>query len=326
VGELDHLLFTIDGQAICSLGKDIFTQTTLQEVPTFLSGLITGVRSFSHLLERELQIITVIGKKQITRVLVSPEYVIEPRVENDVDQVLLNRRLGKRVWEESHGVEKEPQRGICIGFQVTDNPFWVVDFPNPSKGFRLFWLREMAENFYTEFAEQIRNFDFNFDDNYVKTTIGWNGAKSTITTIDLGHPVFIQEMEATVIFRDNEFSISFDDGVYESQIKSDVVCSTAATLYTGLNHAFQFVEEGEGWMIVDFGGKDTIGSSLFVFGKDWEASNRDKTCILAVAVAKKDKYEFGGQGDLSNIMRTLREKARDKAMELELGGTISQRV
>ena len=310
--ELDHIIFTLDGQAICSLGKNIFTYTKLEDIQIFLSGLITGVRSFSQLLESELKTVTAIGQKQIFRIVVSPEYFIESRDDIDIEKLLLDKRLGRRLWEETVW-KKEPQRGLCIGFKVVQNPFWI-DFPDITQGFNLYYLREMAENFYTEFADQIRNYDLNFDLKKVKETINWNGTRSSMTTIDLGHPVFAKNMEATVIFTENNCSINIDWDLVESKMKSEALCSIAATLYTGVNHTFGFAENDkkEGWMVVDFIGTSTMGSSLFVFGKEIE-KNGNTVLILAIAVTKKDKYVIGGKGDVSNIMRTLCDKAREIA-------------
>ncbi|MFX0117638.1 MAG: hypothetical protein ACFFB3_24045, partial [Candidatus Hodarchaeota archaeon] len=203
LGELDYILFTLDGQAICSLGKNIFDHTKLKDMPMFLSGLISGVKSFSQLLEREIKIVTAIGQRQIYQVVISPEYIIEPIDDRGVDQILLDKRMGRGLMDEM-GWKKEPQRGLCIGFKVIPGPFWT-DFPE-IQGFQLYFLREMAENFYAEFAEQIRNLDFNFDSNKVRKIIGWTGLRPPMEHIDLGHPVFTKKMEATVIFTDNNYS------------------------------------------------------------------------------------------------------------------------
>ncbi|MFX0201100.1 MAG: hypothetical protein ACFFCW_33695 [Candidatus Hodarchaeota archaeon] len=309
MGELDYILFTLDGQAICSLGKDIFEQTKLKDMPMFLSGLISGVKSFSQVLERDIKIVTAIGQKQIYQVVISPEYVIEPIDDRGVDQILLDKRLG-RGWVD--GWKKEPQRGLCIGFKIIPGPFWT-DFPDITQGFQLYFLREMAENFYTAFADQIRNLDFNFDLDSVRKIIGWTGLRPPMEQIDLGHPVFTKKMKATVIFTDNNYSIDIDQYL-ESKMKSEVMCSTAATLYTGLTHTFGFDEneKKEGWMVIDFGGTDTMGSSLFVYGKE-SYKNEVKIIILAIAVAEKDKYVLGGKGDFSSIMRNLCNRTREIA-------------
>lgn len=310
LGELDFILFTVDGQAICSLGKNIFDHTKLKDMPLFLSGLISGVKSFSQLLEREIKIVTAIGQRQIYQVVISPEYIIEP-YSKDIDQILLDRRMGIKSTDEM-GWKKEPQRGLCIGFKVIQGPFWT-DFPDITQGFQLYFMREIAENFYTAFADQIRNLDLNIDPEKVRKIIGWTGHRPHMEQIDLGHPVFTKKMEATVIFTDNNYSMNIDQYM-ESKTKSEVMCSTAATLYTGLTHTFGFDEneKKEGWMVIDFGGTDTMGTSLFVFGKESE-KHGTKVIILAIAVHEKEKYVHGGKGDFSSIMRDLNDRAREIA-------------
>ncbi|MFQ6123330.1 MAG: hypothetical protein ACE5R6_01805 [Candidatus Heimdallarchaeota archaeon] len=308
MGELDTIIFALDGQAICSLGKNIFDQAKLKDMPMFLSGLISGIKSFSQLLERDIKIVTAIGTRQIIQVIISPEYVIEPI--SNIDQILLDKRMGIKSTDEM-GWKQEPQRGLCIGFKVIQGPFWI-DYPDITQGFQLYFLREMAENFFSAFADQIRNFDFNFDPGRVRKIIGWTGMRPPFEQIDLGHPVFKKKMEATVIFTDNNYIINIDRYL-ESKMKSEAMCSTAATLYTGLTHTFGFDENvrKEGWMVIDFfGGTDAMGSSLFVFGKEKESEKNGTEVILAIAVAEKEKYVHGGKGDFSSIMKDLSDRAR----------------
>ncbi len=111
LNELDYLIFTVDGQAIYSIGNNIFNSSNVEDIPTFLSGLVTGVQSFSQLLGSELRIVTAVGQKSIFRIIVSPEYMIEPKDDRDIDKILLERRLGKLLNEEMNW-KKEPQRGL----------------------------------------------------------------------------------------------------------------------------------------------------------------------------------------------------------------------
>jgi len=315
LNELDYLIFTVDGQAIYSIGNNIFNSSNVEDIPTFLSGLVTGVQSFSQLLRSELRIVTAVGQKSIFRIIVSPEYMIEPRDDRDIDKILLERRLGKLLNEEMNW-KREPQRGLCLGFEVISRPFWV-EFPDVTEGFQLHYMREMAENFFTAFSDQIRKFDFNFDPELMEKTIG-NESRAIRTTIDLGHPVFVKKFEATVIFTDNQFSMNIEGDDYDNPLINEVVSATAATLYTGMNYPFKFSdnETKEGWMVVDFGGTETVGSSLFIYGKEQETSG-ERAVILTIAVAEKSKYVLGGKGDVSTIMRDLRDKARKETTLLK---------
>ena len=180
----------------------------------------------------------------------------------------------------------------------------------------------MAENFLTAFSDQIRKFDFNFDPELMEKTIG-NESRAIRTTIDLGHPVFVKKFEATVIFTDNQFSMNIEGDEYDNPLINEVVSATAATLYTGMNYPFKFSdnETKEGWMVVDFGGTESVGSSLFIYGKEQETSG-ERAVILTIAVAEKSKYVLGGKGDVSTIMRDLRDKARKETTLLKKNQTI----
>ncbi len=63
-------------------------------------------------------------------------------------------------------------------------------------------------------------------------------------------------------------------------------------------------------------GTETIGSSLFIFGKEHETSG-EKAVILTIAVVEKSQYVLGGKGDVSTIMRDLRDKARKETITLK---------
>ncbi len=44
LNELDYLIFTVDGQAIYSIGNNIFDASNVKDMPSFLSGLGSSLR------------------------------------------------------------------------------------------------------------------------------------------------------------------------------------------------------------------------------------------------------------------------------------------
>ncbi|MFQ6124713.1 MAG: hypothetical protein ACE5R6_08930 [Candidatus Heimdallarchaeota archaeon] len=199
---LTSIIFTIDGQPIYTLGKDLFESSEINEPAIFFTGLLKGVRDFSTVFEMELRTITAIGKKFVIKVLLSPIYTIESGLQRDIESIVLEERLtGKKPFEQM-GWKKENQTGFAIGFKVQEIPFYD-DFPDLSRSLELHSLRKIAQTFYTEFADKIKQFDFNFKSHEVITALRRHSHRIFgPQIIDVGHPVYLRKMEMT-LFQSN---------------------------------------------------------------------------------------------------------------------------
>ena len=104
---LTSVIFTIDGQPICTLGKDIFEASDISEPAIFFTGLLKGVRDFSTVFETELRIVTAIGRDFLVKILLSPTYPIESVVQREIESIVLEERLTGKKPLEQMGWKKE---------------------------------------------------------------------------------------------------------------------------------------------------------------------------------------------------------------------------
>jgi len=310
LGGLNSVLFTVDGNVICSLGEDIFRDHQERDnAELIFPALLSSLRSFSRLFEMDLKLIITVGHDHIYKVILSPQYLIEKRVQKDPSEVKLAIRLG---------LGEKPVKsyeGFAIGFEVTKNLFYV-DFPEVLRGLELHTLREMAEVFFTEFADNILNRDFNFDSNVVKKILGTHGSRRPLF-VDVGHPLYQKGLDATIYFTKDKFSLDIHYEMADSKIQSDALARIVTTIYTSLNDLLGFGNnpDREGAIIIDFGGLETLGYSLFAFGKQFEEHKKD-VLILSIMVGEKEKYFLGGRSEIPDIILGLREKALKKVPKL----------
>ncbi len=301
LGRLDSILFTVNGNVVCSLGEGIFRDHLREDAELLLPALLASLRSFSRLFEMDLKMIIAVGRDYVYKVILSPQYLIEKRVQKDPSAVELAIRLG---------IGDQPVKsyeGFAIGFEVNKNPFFV-DFPEVLQGLELHTLREMAEVFFTEFSDKILKQDFNFDSTIVKKTLSPHGSRRPLI-IDVGHPRYRKGLDATIHYTMDKLSLDIHYEMENSNIQSDALARIVTTIYTSLNDLLGFANnpDQEGAIIIDFGGLETLGNSLFTFGKQFEEQDKE-VLILNVMVGEKEKYFLGGRSEIPDIIHGLREK------------------
>ncbi len=310
---LTSIIFTIDGQPICTLGKDLFEASEFNEPVIFFTGLLKGVRDFTTVFEMELRTVTTIGKNFLVKVLLSPIYTIESAVQRDIESIKLEERLtGKKPFEQM-GWKKEDQTGFAIGFEVQKIPFYE-DFPDLSRSLELHTLSKIAQTFYTDFADKIKRFDFDFDTHEVISALQQRRHRIFGPhIIDVGHPVYLRKMEMTLI--QSNSSIEVEESVknvhLSPYLEINTLGSIVSTIYTSMDALFNFTGDPnhEGGLIIDFGGPEHIGYSLFSYGKEIRATRDEsvrKLLVLCMLISEKQKYVIGGKGEIPEIMRELR--------------------
>lgn len=301
LGRLDSVLFTVNGNVVCSLGEGIFRDHLREDAELLFPALLSSLRSFSRLFEMDLKMIIAVGRDYIYKVILSPQYLIEKRVQKDPSEVKLAIRLG---------LGEEPVKsyeGFAIGFEINKNPFYI-DFPEVLRGLELHTLREMAEVFFTEFGDKILKQDFNFDSTFVKKTLSPHGSRRPLI-VDVGHPRYQKGLDATIYYTMDKLSLDIHYELENSNIQSDALARIVTTIYTSLNDLLGFANnpDREGAIIIDFGGLETLGSSLFTFGKQFEEHDKE-VLILSIMVGEKEKYFLGGRSEIPDIIYGLREK------------------
>lgn len=301
LGRLDSILFTVNGNVVCSLGEGIFRDHLREDAELLFPALLTSLRSFSRLFEMDLKMIIAVGRNYVYKVILSPQYLIEKRIQKDPSEVKLAIRLG---------LGEEPVKsfeGFAIGFEVAKNPFYV-DFPEVLQGLELHTLREMAEVFFTEFADKIMKQDFNFDYTTVIKTLKPHRSRSPLI-VDVGHPHYRKGLDATIYYTMDKLSLDIHYEMENSNIQSDALARIVTTIYTSLNDLLGFANNSdrEGAIIIDFGGFETLGYSLFTFGKQFE-EHKKEVLILSIMVGEKEKYFLGGRSEIPEIIHELQEK------------------
>ena len=315
---LVSVIFTVDGQPVCTLGKDIFEASKLEEPAIFFSGLIKGVRDFSSVLETELKTITAIGPDFLVKVLLSPTYTIESNVQRDIESMVLEERLTGKKPLEQMGWKREHQTGFAIGFEILRIPFYS-DLPDFSRSLELLTIRKLAQTFYTDFADLIRQYKFDISPHEVITAIKkYRRGLNVPQIVDAGHPVYSRKMEFTAIHNDN--SLVVEDNIEHNSLSphltSDILGAIVSTIYSSMDSLFGFTANSKkGDLIIDFGGSDVIGYSLFASGIKTSSlgTEKKKTLFLSIIIGEKEKYAMGGKGSTSLIIEELRKKARDRA-------------
>jgi len=319
---LTSIIFTIDGQPICTLGKDLFEASEINEPAIFFTGLLKGVRDFTTVFEMELRTVTAIGKNFLVKVLLSPIYTIESAIQRDIESIMLEERLtGKKPFEQM-GWKKEDQTGFAIGFEVQKIPFYE-DFPDLSRSLELHTLRKIAQTFYTDFADKIKRFDFDFEPHEVITAIRHRSHRIFGPhIIDVGHPVYLRKMEMTLIQRNDSIEVeeTVKDVHLSPYLESNTLGPIVSTIYTSMDAVFNFTGNSnhEGGVIIDFGGPEHIGYSLFSYGKEIRATRHEpekKSLVFCLVISEKQKYVIGGKGEIPEIMRELRDKVRTKRLK-----------
>ncbi|MFX0195688.1 MAG: hypothetical protein ACFFCW_06155 [Candidatus Hodarchaeota archaeon] len=316
---LTSIIFTIDGQPICMLGKDLFESSEFNEPTIFFTGLLKGVRDFTTVFEMELRTVTAIGKKFLVKVLLSPIYTVESTIQRDLESIVLEERLtGKKPFEQM-GWKKEDQTGFAIGFEVQKIPFYE-DFPDLSRSLELHTLRKIAQTFYTDFADKIKRYDFEFEPHEVVAAIRRRSHRIFgPQIIDAGHPVYLRKMEMTLI--QSKGTIDVEETVKDTHLspylERDTLGPIVTTIYTSMDALFNFTDKPnrEGGLIIDFGGPGHIGYSLFSYGREIWATKygpEKKTLVLCLMISEKQKYVLGGTGEIPRIMQELREKVHAK--------------
>lgn len=298
---LDSVLFTVNGNVICSIGEGTFRDHLREDAELLFPALLSSLRSFSRLFEMDLKMIIAVGRDYVYKVILSPQYLIEKRVQKDPSEVKLATRLG---------LGEEPVKsyeGFAIGFEVTKNPFYV-DFPEVLQGLEIHTLREMAEVFFTEFADNILKQDFNFDRTLVRKTLIPHGNRRPLI-VDVGHPRYRKGLDATIYYTMDKLSLDIHYKMENSNIQIDALARIVTTIYTSLNDLLGFADnpDREGAIIIDFGGLETLGNSLFTFGKQLE-EHKKEVLILSIMVGEKEKYFLGGRSEIPDIIHRLREK------------------
>ena len=318
---LTSVIFTIDGQPVCMLGKDIFESSEFSEPAIFFTGLLQGVRDFSTVFETELKTVTAIGKDFLVKVLLSPTYTIESVVQRDLEDIMLEERLtGKKPMEEM-GWKKEDQTGFAIGFEIQKIPFYA-EFPDLSRSLELYSLRKIAQIFYTDFADRIKRYDLDIKPHEVMVALQQRIHRIIgQQIIDVGHPVYLQKMELTIVQENGSLEVEEPSKYHKISpyLESSTLGAIVTTIYTSMNALFNFAANPsrEGGLIIDFGGPEIIGYSLFSYGKEILETKRDpetKTLILCLMIGEKEKYVLGGKGEIPTIMKELRDKIRSKLL------------
>jgi hypothetical protein len=306
LGGLDYILFTVNGNVVFTLGEDAFLRSLDQDQLDYLfPSLISSLRSFSRLFEMDLKMISTVGHNYIYKMILSSQYRIEERVQKDLSQVRLAQHLG---------IEERPEKlyeGFAIGFEVTRNPFFT-DFPEVLLGLELYTLREIADAFFTEFSEEILSQQLHFDAADVEKILGLQTSRNT-HFVDIGHPRYQKGLEATVYYTKDRLSMDIHYELADSSIQSDALARIVTTIYASLNELLGFSNnpDREGAIIIDFGGLETLGYSLFAFGKHIEDQNRD-ALVLSILVGEKEQYYIGGSSEIPGILHELREKTLKK--------------
>jgi hypothetical protein len=316
---LTSVIFTIDGQPVCRLGKDIFEASNLNEPAIFFTGLIQGVRDFSTVFETELRTVTAIGQDFLVKVILSPTYTVESTVQRDLESVKLEERLtGKKLLEQM-GWTRKDRTGFAIGFEVIKIPYYT-DFPDFSRNLELYTIRKLAQTFYTDFADNIRKYDLDISPQEVIKAIRKRGRGYFAPQIvDVGHPIYVRRMETTIIH--NESSLEVEDLIEHSKLSPFLTGNTlgaiVSTIYTSMDALFNFASGSnrEGDLIIDFGGIENIGYSLFASGVtivEEASGNAQKALIMSVMIGAKEKYVLGGKGEVPTIIEELRTKVDSK--------------
>jgi len=306
LGSLNYILFTVNGNVVFSLGEDAFRNSLDRDQIDYLfPSLISSLRSFSRLFEMDLKMISTIGHDYIYKMIFSHQYRIEERVQKDPSQVSLAQHLG---------IEEKPGKlyeGFAIGFEVTKNPFFT-DFPDILLGLELYSLREIADAFFTEFSDEILKQQFNFDSDDVEKILGMQRSRNS-HIVDIGHPRYQKGLEATIYYTKDRLSMDIHFEMADSSIQSDALARIVTTIYTSLNELLGFANnpDREGAIIIDFGGLETLGYSLFAFGKHIKEQKMD-TLILSIMVGEKEQYYIGGSSEIPGIIHELREKTLKK--------------
>jgi len=316
---LTSVIFTIDGQPVCRLGKDIFEASNLNEPVIFFTGLLQGVRDFSMVFETELRTVTAIGKDYLVKVILSPTYTIESTIQRDLESVKLEERLtGKKLLEQM-GWTKKDRTGFAIGFEVLKIPFYT-DFPDFSRNLELYTIRKLAQTFYTDFADNIRKFDLDISPQDVITAIRKRSRGYFAPQIvDVGHPIYVRRMDTTIIHNESSLEVEdvIENGKLSPYLTGSALGAIVSTIYTSMDALFNFASGSnqEGDLIIDFGGTENIGYSLFASGVtivEGASGNTKKTLILSVMIAEKEKYVLGGKGEVPTIIEELRNKVDSK--------------
>lgn len=304
LGGLHSVFFTVGGNVIFSLGETIFREHVDEDTAELLfPALLSSLRSFSQLFEMDLGVIVAVGREYIYKIVLSPQYLIEKRVQKDLHEERLARRLGIR--------EKASKsfEGFAIGFEVVKNPFYA-DFPEVLQGLELHALRELAEAFFTEFNDQILNQDYNFDLPTVRNLLGTQGRRRS-HIVDVGHPVYQKGLDATIYYTRDKLSLDIHYEMANAEIQSDALARIVTTIYTSLNDMLGFANnpDREGTIIIDFKGLETLGYSLFTFGKQFEEGKKEGV-ILSIMVGEKESYYLGGRSEIPDIVRDLKDKTQ----------------
>ena len=304
LGGLNSVLFTVSGNVIFSLGENIFKNHVGQDtVELLFPPLISSLRSFSQLFEMDLGVIIAVGRDYIYKVVLSPLYLIEKRIQQEPGAASLAKRLGI--------TERQPLslEGFAIGFEVTKNPF-LADFPEVLQGLELHIVRELAEAFFTEFNDQILAQNYDFDLATVRTLLGTHGRRQR-HIVDVGHPLYRKGLDATIYYTRDKLSLDIHYEMANAEIQSDALARVVTTIYTSLNEMLGFANnpDDEGTLIIDFKGLETLGYSLFTFGKQFEEQNKEGL-ILSIMVGEKESYYLGGRSEIPDIVRELKDKTQ----------------
>ncbi len=318
---LVSVIFTVDGQPVCTLGKDIFEASKLEEPAIFFSGLIKGVRDFSTVLETELKTVTAIGPEFLVKVILSPTHTIESTVQRDIESMVLEERLTGKKPLEQMGWKREHQTGFAIGFEILRIPYYS-DLPDFSRSLELLTIRKLAQTFYTDFADRIRQYQFDISSHEVITAIKKHRRGFYVPQIvDVGHPVYSRKMEFTAVHNNN--SLVIEDNIEHNSLSphltSNILGAIVSTIYSSMDSLFGFTaNSNKGDLIIDFGGSDVIGYSLFASGNTISipGTEQKKTIFLSMMIGEKEKYVMGGKGSISLIVEELRNKVRARANKL----------